>query len=398
MRAVPREHHDPPPIRRKEDGRYRLQSSSMSPSRSDRNSPSSVSSNRSDRFSPSVMSPSSSSGSRQERYTSSPAKRIKTHDRREEDQYRSKSKSKYSETDHKERDPKRRKEPSDDRRLESVKVSNDKKLTDKAKGLDPPIKKSFEPIVRPSTSERDAIIKATNQYTNEIRISPVIQFPDTKPQPFQSQLHDLQACTGRFRITKPPPSTNNSLPKVNTLPRMMNKSNQMKPPTIGSKPPIVGIANSSKPPNVGAANGNKPPAIGASSRSNTQRPISARPTTTKHEQNSGNKRRGSSPIFKHLRPNQQSVHCLLDDGTMLIQNKPQRVIIRGPNGTSTNYGDPKDYDDAINSSVVRPDNPVTKRYTQGQEYLFYKTVSGGVVSIGPVAKIQPLIQKFFLSS
>ncbi|KAI9482691.1 MAG: hypothetical protein EXX96DRAFT_555322 [Benjaminiella poitrasii] len=86
---------------------------------------------------------------------------------------------------------------------------------------------------------------------------------------------------------------------------------------------------------------------------------------------------------------------LIDDGTISIRNKPNRVVIVNSKGITTAYGDPKDYDDAING-ITRTDNPVHKRFMNGEQYLFYRTESGHVVTIGRVSKIQPLIHKFFL--
>lgn len=168
-----------------------------------------------------------------------------------------------------------------------------------------------------------------------------------------------------------------------------------RPPTVGS---TVGIPPGGRPPIVGSAvgipSGGRPPIVGSSSSSSNGRPRPPRKdagftTFVDH-------RRDSLPLFGST-PINHKITSLLDRGTIAIFKKPNRVIIRGPNGTSTNYGDPKDYDDAINSSVERPDNPVYKRHTQGKDYLFYKTESGTVVTIGPVSKIQPLIHKFFLS-
>lgn len=165
---------------------------------------------------------------------------------------------------------------------------------------------------------------------------------------------------------------------------------ERKPPTVSS---TVGIPPGGRPPVVGSTvgipSGGRPPTIGTSTGRH-------RPTPSSQSAHANN-RRDSLPLFGST-PTTHKVTSLLDRGTISILKKPNRVIIRGPNGTSTNYGDPKDYDDAINSSVERPDNPVYKRHTQGQDYLFYKTESGTVVTIGPVSKVQPLIHKFFLST
>lgn len=87
----------------------------------------------------------------------------------------------------------------------------------------------------------------------------------------------------------------------------------------------------------------------------------------------------------------QKVYSMIDKGPIIIRSKPNRVMIKG-----VNYGDPKDFDDAING-VQNPTNPITKRYMQGDYYLFHNSEENGVVNLGPVSKIQPLIQKFFLS-
>jgi hypothetical protein len=145
---------------------------------------------------------------------------------------------------------------------------------------------------------------------------------------------------------------------------------------------------------VGIPSNGRPPTVSTAAKIDT--PSSKQPQSVGLSPSSKNNRRESLPLFSN-KPIHHHVVSLLDKGTLLIQNKPNRVIIRGPNGVSTNYGDPKDYDDAINSSVERPDNPVYKRHTQGQDFLFYKNSSGKVVTIGPVSKIQPLIHKFFLS-
>lgn len=179
------------------------------------------------------------------------------------------------------------------------------------------------------------------------------------------------------------------------------------PPTIG-----VGIPNNVRPPsiNVGIPTNVRPPSIGVGIPTNVRPPTigvgiptNVRPPTIgmshprpstpfKPPNKQGNKGEG---LF--LNKSIQKVNTLMDHGSLLVQNKPNRVIIRGKNGTSTTYGNPKDYDDAINSSHTRPDNPVHKRRVRGVDYLFYKTESGHVVTIGPVSEIQPLIHKFFLS-
>lgn len=145
------------------------------------------------------------------------------------------------------------------------------------------------------------------------------------------------------------------------------------------------------PTSIHTPNNNKlPPAVISTP------PNKLPPTVGRGSSSFKDTRRNSLPLF-HNKPVNHRIVSLLDQGTLLIQNKPNRVIIRSPSGVSANYGNPKDYDDAINSSVERPDNPVYKKRSHGQEFLFYKTPAGKVVTIGPVSKIQPLIHKFFLS-
>lgn len=158
--------------------------------------------------------------------------------------------------------------------------------------------------------------------------------------------------------------------------------------------------------NVGIPTNTRPPAIGIGVPTNTRAPTISIgvPTSTRlltvgtsKKTSKQTKQRSSDALSSHNALPNTKVQTLMDRGSLLVQNKPNRVIIRSQNGTSTTYGNPKDYDDAINSSNTRSDNPVHKRRVRGMDYLFYKTESGHVVTIGPVSEIQPLIHKFFLS-
>lgn len=102
-----------------------------------------------------------------------------------------------------------------------------------------------------------------------------------------------------------------------------------------------------------------------------------------------------SPLFIDKR-HKSKVFSLMDNGQIVIRSKPNRVVIKGKDGKSKAYGDPKDYDDAING-IDRATNPVYKRMMDRTQYLFFKQETGAVVTIGPVSKIQPLIHKFFLA-
>jgi hypothetical protein len=163
-------------------------------------------------------------------------------------------------------------------------------------------------------------------------------------------------------------------------------------PTNTAKGPPTGSAaasssSSPRPPMVASSStSNRGPPTVQSSSTQQQHPLFAR-----HQEA---RRSSSTPLFNK---SALATTALMDTGDMLIKSKPNRVIIRGPNGIETVYGNPKDYDDAMNSSKKRDDNPVHKRRLYNQDYLFYKTESNYVVTVGPVSKIQPLIHKFFLS-
>jgi hypothetical protein len=123
----------------------------------------------------------------------------------------------------------------------------------------------------------------------------------------------------------------------------------------------------------------------------------APPTIQDSNESSNIDANGNGPLFvnnKHSH-RRSKVFSLIDNGQIVIRSKPSRVVIN-VNGTSKAYGDPKDYDDAINN-VYRANNPVHKRMMDRTQYLFYKQESGAVVAIGPVSKIQPLIHQYFLA-
>ncbi|KAI8341565.1 hypothetical protein BD560DRAFT_412165 [Blakeslea trispora] len=104
----------------------------------------------------------------------------------------------------------------------------------------------------------------------------------------------------------------------------------------------------------------------------------------------------SKPLFENsnstYNENTKPV-CLVDEGTIQIRSNPNRVLITTPTGT-TSYGEPKDYEDAINNKS-REDSPIKKQIMAGEYYLFYTSDTGKPLTIGPVSKIQPLIQRFF---
>ncbi|CAO3685950.1 unnamed protein product [Rhizopus stolonifer] len=105
-----------------------------------------------------------------------------------------------------------------------------------------------------------------------------------------------------------------------------------------------------------------------------------------------------APLFNKNLKNQSKPISLTDKGILRVLKGPNRVVIYDQNGKQTVYGDPKDYDDALNGPKRRPDNTVHKRMVCGTQYLFYKTGTGEMVNIGPVSKIQPIIHQFFLST
>lgn len=175
--------------------------------------------------------------------------------------------------------------------------------------------------------------------------------------------------------------------------------NNLKPPTVVSSSDIHNNNNNIRPPNFISNHSKKimrPPSVTShtSKYHKGTTPIST-PTNNNRPSSLNDERRASMPLFTNR--SIQKIETLMDRGSLLIQNKPNRVTIRDTNGKMTAYGDPKDYDDAIHNNKSRIDNPVYKRYMNGAEYLFYKTDKGNVVTIGPVSKIQPLIHKFFLS-
>ncbi|KAG0782968.1 hypothetical protein G6F57_010858 [Rhizopus arrhizus] len=148
-----------------------------------------------------------------------------------------------------------------------------------------------------------------------------------------------------------------------------------------------------KVPPSSSFNRNAPPTVATSSFTNQKVPPTVASTSSHIPPIV--KEGASTPLFNANSKSKNRVVSLIDKGTLrIIKNC---VVICDQNGISTAYGDPKDYDDAINGSKTRPDNPVYKRIMKGVDHLFYKTETGHVVTIGPVSKIQPLIHKFFLS-
>ncbi|GAA5807331.1 hypothetical protein MFLAVUS_000689 [Mucor flavus] len=186
------------------------------------------------------------------------------------------------------------------------------------------------------------------------------------------------------------------------------KSNT-RPPTVGlssaniSGPPTVQLSSfkyNARLPSVGSSSAIGVPSNhhNASKFNNYNPPYIAQPSfhfTQPHDVAHNKQRSSTTPLFTPRQP--QKIETLMDKGSLIIYNKPSRVLIRQPDGTAKAYGNPKDYDDAIHSRTTRPDNPVYKRQMNGVDYLFYKTDTGNVVTIGPVSKIQPLIHKYFLS-
>ncbi|KAI9249828.1 hypothetical protein EDC94DRAFT_323725 [Helicostylum pulchrum] len=169
-----------------------------------------------------------------------------------------------------------------------------------------------------------------------------------------------------------------------------------RPPSVDSSPSAIGIPSNN---NAYSFNPNKRSPFN-NGPFNNMPPYVAQPSsefTQPHDIITQNERRSSSttPLFTPRPP--RKIETLMDKGSLIIFNKPSRVLIRQPDGTAKAYGNPKDYDDAIYSRTTRPDNPVYKRHMNGVDYLFYKTDAGNVVTIGPVSKIQPLIHKYFLS-
>ncbi|RCH80546.1 hypothetical protein CU098_003333, partial [Rhizopus stolonifer] len=239
--------------------------------------------------------------------------------------------------------------------------------------------------------------------------------PNTRPLPYQprpQQKTNLQqrmdsrqrVSTGMagppsiIKIEPPNVMTSSSNNRLNTPPTITASSTNIRP----NAPSPIAASSSNNRPNIR-------PAVGTSS-SNNNRP-GAPPTIASSNSNTRPNAPpviGSSSSNNHTKPlfrdsgKQQSIYrgktklvCLMDKGTLQIRSKPDRVIITGPNGTAA-YGDPRDYDDAINN-VNNPNNPIQKRFMSGDVYLFHKSDSGKVEIIGPVYKIQPLIHRFFLS-
>lgn len=169
------------------------------------------------------------------------------------------------------------------------------------------------------------------------------------------------------------PETTNKYPKKNspTIPLSTRKTIA---PTKKSTP--ISIPSRTPTPILAPSNTDSPPP--SSFNSNT--PLFAKTT---NNLNKAQKRDMKSP---------KKIISLIDKGPISIRSKPNRVMIKG-----VNYGDPKDFDDAINGVIQTRKNPITKRYMQGNYYLFHNSEENGVVNLGPVSKIQPLIQKFFLS-
>lgn len=166
--------------------------------------------------------------------------------------------------------------------------------------------------------------------------------------------------------------------------------------TTDARPPVLASAGT-RPPVI-SSGGTRPPSIGVGIPTNARPPTVGSSFTPPNSLTSKQmKQRPSDALFPNKKLVNNKIDTLMNRGSLIVQNKPNRVIIRSQNGTTTTYGNPKDYDDAINSSNTRADNPVHKRRIFGKEYLFYKTESGHVVTIGPVSEIQPLIHKFFLS-
>ncbi|KAI8082313.1 hypothetical protein BDF21DRAFT_462382 [Thamnidium elegans] len=249
--------------------------------------------------------------------------------------------------------------------------------------------------------------------------------PTLKNSSFKSPAKPLKVSASSINKSGPPtvhssnprlPTAGSSVTHISTarppamIPSSVNKSG---PPTVHFSPirppPTVQFSSfksTGRPPSVGSSS-----AIGVPSNSkvptfnlqfknpayNNVPPYIAQPSSqfTQPNDMKYNEHRSYTPLFTPRPP--RKIETLLDKGSLLIYNKPCRVLIRQPNGTAKAYGNPKDYDDAIHSRTTRPDNPVYKRHMNGADYLFYKTDSGNVVTIGSVSKIQPLIHKYFLS-
>ncbi|KAG1055428.1 hypothetical protein G6F43_002610 [Rhizopus delemar] len=103
------------------------------------------------------------------------------------------------------------------------------------------------------------------------------------------------------------------------------------------------------------SNRNAPPTVAASSSFTNQKvPPTVASTSSSHIPPVV-KEGASTPLFNANSKSKNRVVSLIDKGTLrIIKN---RVVICDQNGISTAYGDPKDYDDAINGSKTRPDNP-----------------------------------------
>lgn len=246
--------------------------------------------------------------------------------------------------------------------------------------------------------------------------------PPPPPPPFPS----TQRGNYREPVYISPLPTSSSRIQLNQAPlppaSIVGIPNSARPPTVISSPvtatqgpPTVqfslSAAYKSGPPTVQLSsfkNNARPPSVGSSSSTSNPHnasqsnkyipPYVAKPSThftQPHEVALKKQKSPATLLFTPRAP--RKIEALTDKGSLIIYNKPSRVLIRQPDGTAKAYGNPKDYDDAIHSRTSRPDNPVYKRHMNGVDYLFYKTDTGNVVTIGPVSKIQPLIHKYFLS-
>lgn len=151
----------------------------------------------------------------------------------------------------------------------------------------------------------------------------------------------------------------------------------LKPPTVPLlRPPI-----SAGPPSVATAGSS--PVVPPRSRNNN----SSRGGTFRKERRDSNQ-----PLFD-TKPFVYKPSPLLADtsGSIYIKNNPDRVIINGQE-----FGSPKDFDDAING-IHRQDNSIFKRHLNGDVYLYFKSSTGKLVTLGKVSRIQPFIHKFLLS-
>ncbi|KAI8887970.1 hypothetical protein K501DRAFT_330199 [Backusella circina FSU 941] len=138
-----------------------------------------------------------------------------------------------------------------------------------------------------------------------------------------------------------------------------------------------------------------PPVISSpSNRSHQGVPTIALSKFTPNNRLKGNTSQPNAPLFNSGKAKKTYNSAVLSEtGTIVIKSKPNRVVIK-----SKNLGDPKDYADAIHGYKRTTENPVTKRFYQGKQHLFYKNAVGEIVNVGPVTEIEPLVSHFLLFS